>query len=214
MATQTKKRKPKFLRRPDARPDQILDAAEKVFGKYGYDAASLDRVAKAAGITKGTIYLYFKNKKAVFIGMMKRRISKLLDNVKEQVSSREAGSFDDYLDIFLPNIRSFMTDPAYPSFLRLIIAESGRFPDVAKEFFSGTILQAINVGKAVYSEAASEKHVKDLNGAIVFRCLMGMHLVFVLTQEIMGGKDIDPLDWDEISETIETIFRNGIRRES
>jgi len=214
MAVNAKKKKPKFLRRPDARPDQILDAAEKVFGKYGYDAASLDRVARAAGITKGTIYLYFKNKKTVFIAMMKRRITSLLDGVREEVSNREIEDFDDYLDVILPNIRNFLTDPAYPSFFRLMVSESGRFPGIAQEFFESTILQVIRTGNAVYGDAARLKKVKALDGRIVFRCLIGMHLAFVFTQEILGGKDIDPLDWDEIYKTIETIFRNGIRRES
>ena len=213
MPAKGRKNKPKFLRRPDARPDQILDAAEDVFGRYGYEAATLDGIAKAAGITKGTIYLYFKNKKTVFIEMMKRRLSALIESVRREVSSEEIDTFEDYISVFLPNVRNFLKDPAYPNFFRLMMAESGRFPGIMRDFFKGTILQAINMGKAAYETDARRNRVKDLNGAIVFRCLVGMHIAFVVTQEIMGAKEYDPLDWDEINETIDTIFREGIRRD-
>jgi AcrR family transcriptional regulator len=213
MSSKLKKSNPKFLRRPDARPGQILDAAEKVFGKLGYEAATLDGIAKDAGITKGTIYLYFKNKKAVFLEMMKRRLSKLLDSIRQEALDHEIDSFEDYLGVVLPNLRNFITDPAYPNFFRLMMAESGRFPGIMKEFFRGTIYQVIEASKAVYGRDAGRKKVKDLDGAIVLRCLIGMHLAFVITQEIMGAKEYDPLEWDEIEKTIDIIFREGIRRD-
>jgi AcrR family transcriptional regulator len=64
-ATPRRTPRPKWTRRPDARPREILDAALRVFAKRGYNATRLEDVAAAAGVTKGTIYYYFKNKDAL-----------------------------------------------------------------------------------------------------------------------------------------------------
>src|SRR3990172_12834684 len=71
-------RTPRWQRRPEVRPQQILEAAFRVFGTRGLHQATLDDVARAAGITKGTIYLYFPDKAALFSAMLKARVNDLL----------------------------------------------------------------------------------------------------------------------------------------
>ncbi|MGH7673357.1 MAG: helix-turn-helix domain-containing protein, partial [Gemmatimonadales bacterium] len=58
-------RSPRWRRRKDARPEEIVAAALDVFGERGFAAAKLADVARHAGVTKGTIYLYFPNKEAL-----------------------------------------------------------------------------------------------------------------------------------------------------
>lgn len=200
----------KFRRLPDSRPDQIMSAAEKVFGKYGYEAATLEKIAKAAGITKGTIYLYFKNKKDLFIRMMQRKAVSMITGFSENASNTEP--FKDFLSIFLPAFRGFIRDPGYPNFLRLLLAESGRFPGLGRDFFQAVFTRAIPFWSGLYRNEVNRGELKDLDPRIVLRCLLGMHVIFVVTQEILGGKDFDPLDWDEVANTIETIFLEGVKR--
>lgn len=69
---------PRWHRRPEERPRQILEAAFKVFGVQGLHQATLDDVARQAGITKGTIYLYFPSKSALFGAMLKSRVGDIL----------------------------------------------------------------------------------------------------------------------------------------
>src|SRR6478672_8571642 len=57
---------PRWRRLPEERPRQILDAAFAVFAERGLAAARLDDIAKRAGLSKGTIYLYFPNKEELF----------------------------------------------------------------------------------------------------------------------------------------------------
>src|SRR5207248_3078430 len=61
-------------RAPDERPQQILDAALAVFDEEGLDRARLDDIARRAGIAKGTIYLYFPNKEALFREVLRQTI--------------------------------------------------------------------------------------------------------------------------------------------
>ena len=65
---------PRWQRRPEARPDEILDAAQKVFGESGFARAKLDDVARIAGVSKGTLYLYFDSKDTLFREMVRAKV--------------------------------------------------------------------------------------------------------------------------------------------
>src|SRR5213596_3513319 len=66
--------KPRWKRRKDARPGEIVAAALDVFVERGFAATKLADVARRAGVTKGTIYLYFENKEALFKAVVRETI--------------------------------------------------------------------------------------------------------------------------------------------
>ena len=65
---------PRWQRRPEARPDEILDAAFAVFGETGFARAKIDDVARLAGVSKGTVYLYFDSKESLFREMVRAKV--------------------------------------------------------------------------------------------------------------------------------------------
>jgi AcrR family transcriptional regulator len=66
----------RWQRRKDARPAEILDAALAVFAQKGFAATKLDDIAAKAGITKGTIYLYFDSKQALFEALARQSVAR------------------------------------------------------------------------------------------------------------------------------------------
>src|ERR687885_303898 len=66
--------KPRWRRRPEERPGQIIEAALQVFGERGLAGARLEDIAKRAGVSKGTIYLYFPNKEELFRSMIRQTV--------------------------------------------------------------------------------------------------------------------------------------------
>src|SRR5260370_40637529 len=74
MRTVTKRGKPRWRRRKNARPEEITSAALEVFADRGFAATKLEDVARRAGVTKGTIYLYFENKEALFKALIRQTI--------------------------------------------------------------------------------------------------------------------------------------------
>ncbi len=70
--------RPRWHRRKDARPDEILAAALEVFSDRGFAATKLEDVARKAGVTKGTIYLYFENKEALFKALIRETIVQVI----------------------------------------------------------------------------------------------------------------------------------------
>src|SRR2546426_881401 len=74
VARRSRKARPRWQRRKAARPAEIVTAALDVFVERGFAAARLEEVARRAGVTKGTVYLYFKNKEALFKAVVRETI--------------------------------------------------------------------------------------------------------------------------------------------
>src|SRR6185295_1825244 len=70
----TAARQPRFRRRRDARPAEIIEAALAVFVERGFAAARLDDIARRAGVTKGTLYLYFADKQALLRAVVETHV--------------------------------------------------------------------------------------------------------------------------------------------
>jgi AcrR family transcriptional regulator len=122
----------------DERRAAILDAALDLFSKHGFAAARLDDVANKAGVAKGTLYLYFPDKEALF--------EELLLSLAQPVLRRlEALSLDSSqpADLVLQRILQLFQEEVLGSnrewLLRLIITEGPRFPKIA-EFYHREIV--------------------------------------------------------------------------
>jgi AcrR family transcriptional regulator len=111
------------------RHDEILAAALKVFDAHGYEAARIDDVARQAGIAKGTIYLYFRDKERLFRAVVRSLPQKRFDLVAKGFS----GSVDDlFRNLLLRLYNEIVRSEKVRSIVRLLIAEGGRFPQLAE----------------------------------------------------------------------------------
>jgi AcrR family transcriptional regulator len=128
---------PRWRRRADARPAEILDAALTVFSVRGFAAAKLDDVAKEAGVSKGTLYLYFKSKEALFEAMalelMRMPVLAQLETIAQ------AGTAADGLRQLIQFMTRMLDDPRRSALPKLIIAESAGFPELAKIWLKSLI---------------------------------------------------------------------------
>src|ERR1017187_10788364 len=78
---------PRWRRLPEERPQQILDAALSVFSEHGIDAAKLEEIAARAGVSKGTIYLYFPSKEELFREVVRRKVGPAIANADNASAS-------------------------------------------------------------------------------------------------------------------------------
>ena len=83
----TESAEPKFRRRAEARPDEVLDAALALFAENGFAATTVEQVARRAGLSKGAIYLYFPSKKALLEGLVKRAVAPIADMAIGMIAS-------------------------------------------------------------------------------------------------------------------------------
>lgn len=138
MDDQTVEPTAKRSRRKEARPGEILDAAYVEFSTYGFQAARLDRIAKAAGVAKGTIYLYFDSKNDLF-----RRM--IADNLEAMVHQTEDDSrlpdvtTGDLIDRLLDRLYTMMSQDRVQSMMRIFLREGDRMPKLIEVYHAAIV---------------------------------------------------------------------------
>ena len=116
----------------DRKTRQILDAAGRAFREHGYGKASVDRIARDAGVSKATLYTRFPSKDAMFMAVVDReRRRRHLDDVLTD----DSRSLEDRLRAWGENIVTVIVDPFTANVYRMVVAESPRFPEVGRAFY-------------------------------------------------------------------------------
>jgi AcrR family transcriptional regulator len=132
---------PRWKRRPDARPEEILDAAQTVFGESGFARTKLDDVARLAGVSKGTVYLYFDSKESLFREMVRAKVVVALAECEELVRNHQ-GSCRELLVQLITRLYYGLRNDRMARITRLVQAELESFPELAQFYFDEVILRA------------------------------------------------------------------------
>ncbi|PWJ17443.1 TetR/AcrR family transcriptional regulator [Jannaschia seohaensis] len=113
--------------------DQVLDGARSVFMADGYEGASVDAIARAAGVSKATLYSYFTDKRLLFMEVAKAECCAQMEGADivlcDMARPREV------LTTAGHRIVDFMTSEFGQSIFRMCVAESDRFPELGREFY-------------------------------------------------------------------------------
>src|SRR5690242_9529030 len=133
---------PRWRRLPEERPQQIIDAALVEFGEHGLAAARLEDIAKRAGLSKGTIYLYFPNKEALFREMVRHTVVTQIEE-GERRYSEASGTATEALTDFMREYWKFIRSSQFAPLFRLIHAEIHNFPDLA-QFYADEVVTRKN----------------------------------------------------------------------
>ncbi len=124
---------PRWERRKEARPGELLDAALDLFVERGYAATRLDDVAARAGVSKGTLYLYYTGKEDLFKAVVRRNILPLIEAFERDVAESSARSAE-LLERFLRQWWSSFGATRLASIAKLVVGEAGNFPELAQFF--------------------------------------------------------------------------------
>lgn len=183
---------------PTSKRQQILQGAIQVFLENGYEGTSMDRVAAAAGVSKNTIYSHFQDKKGLFVSLIEQVTGERFQIVFGSVSL----SGDPAIvlrQIAEKLLATIMVDQEYIAFLRLIIGESGRFPELAQLFVRALPQKVIHI-LTRYLDAHPELELESSEATV--RIFVGSLMGFILTQEVLHGKDILPMQQEELIRTL------------
>ncbi len=113
--------------------DQVLDGARKIFMSDGFEGASVDDIAKAAGVSKATLYSYFPDKRLLFMEVAKTECIRQADSAVETIDmSKPVGTV---LTEAAWQMVEFFTSEFGQRVFRLCVAESDRFPELGREFY-------------------------------------------------------------------------------
>jgi TetR/AcrR family transcriptional regulator, regulator of autoinduction and epiphytic fitness len=183
----------------------ILAGGMQEFLTHGYAGTSMDRVALAAGVSKATVYSHFQDKEGLFTALIEQLVQgefrSLFDPNTDHLQSAPR--------IFLSELANRILDlganePQFLNFMRLIIGESGRFPQLARVFVQNierTSFQTIQQ----YLAACPQLKLTDPEATA--RIFIGAIVHFLIVQEMLHGKDIVPMERDRlISNLVNSIL--------
>lgn len=131
-------------RRKAERPDEIVAAALAEFAARGFAATRIDDVARRAGIGKGTVYLYFDSKEALFRAVVRRAIVPRIDEVTALIAAHD-GPTPDLMRVLLKQLLRRVIGTEASALVRLVIAEGPAFPDLAEAYHREVISRGLAV---------------------------------------------------------------------
>ena len=123
--------KPRWERRKDARPQELLAAAIELFVERGFAATRLEDVARRAGVSKGTLYLYYANKEDLFNAVVRQTILPMIGDAEASVAEFDGHSAELLRHIILSWWRRIGSTKA-SGISKLILAEADNFPELAR----------------------------------------------------------------------------------
>jgi AcrR family transcriptional regulator len=175
----------------EARRQAILDAALSVFAEHGFEAARLDDVAERAGVAKGTLYLYFKHKEALFEDLVRSAVTPVIDTLSK-VATNPAVPAGAVLDAFFAAFEREVLGTRRKLLLRLIIAEGPRFPAIAKFYHREVVSRGLELMRAVAERAVQSGEFATDAAARFPQLIVAPLLVSVIWDGLFAK--IDPLD--------------------
>ena len=184
---------PKWRRRKEARPGDIVAAALQVFAERGFAAAKLDEIANRAGVSKGTLYLYFDSKEALFRAVVRDVVVPNVEAVKAALLAADM-SLSAMVRAFLPRFAEIVTRLPIGAVAKMVIGESRNFPELAKVWHDDVVLKAVGLLADLLERAQARGEVRAGDPRIQAFSIMGPMLIGVLWRETftpVGGAAID-----------------------
>lgn len=180
----------------------ILNSAIQEFLENGFSGARMDKIAIAAGVSKATVYRRFPDKESLFTELMFGLARKKGLFQFEQLKTAQGDPstfFKTFAGEMLDNVE---TDPQILTFLRIIVAESGRFPELARSFVRNIEKPAL---EQITQYLASHPELDLPDPEVAARALVGTLLHFILIRDLLQSGDILPMERERLLDGLTTL---------
>lgn len=147
-------------RRKEHRPSELLDAATDIFVARGYAAARLDDIAARAGVSKGTLYLYFASKEELFKAVVRVKFLPLIEEFHTRIQ-QATGCTEELLAEILGGWWCCFSQHQCSGIIKLIISEAENFPEIARFFHDEVALIGHNTVRQVVQRGIERKEFRE-----------------------------------------------------
>ena len=202
----------KWHRRKDARPSEILDAAYAVFTKKGFASARMDDIARAAGVTKGTVYLYFDSKETVFKALVAGAFGERLEMISSLVEGFD-GSCADLLRNVLRVLGLFVATSDRVGLPKIVIGEIGQFPELAKFYRHEVIGRGMKLWEAILKRGMARGEFREVPIDHAIRLCVAPVLLAAIWRTTFAQFDDKPYDIEGLIETHVDMLLRGLAKE-
>jgi len=186
-------KQPKWQRRSEDRPREICAAALEVFAEKGFAAAKLDEIARRAGVSKGTLYLYFKDKEQLFRAVVRDSIAPNVAAITSAISAMDA-PFADVVRMFLTGFAEREARLPLGAVAKMVIGESRNFPELARVWHDEVASKAVGALAAAIERAQQRGEVRNGDPRLFAFSLMGPMVLGALWRATLVPAGGEPLD--------------------
>lgn len=202
---------PRWTRRPDARPDELLAAALEVFGEQGYVRARLEDVARRAGVSKGTIYLYFDNKEALFKALVRSRVSDALVQARHRLALHQ-GPWREALVTTIRAMWRVMNTDRMCVIGRLVQSELEHVPEIGRFYFDEVIAPGRQLLRDVLDRGIAAGEFEAHAAEIAPRAIPAMLLNLAATRRYFAQHEPDLPSAESVLDGALTLVLHGLER--
>ena len=198
---------PKWQRRADERPREICAAALEVFAEKGFAAAKLDDIARRAGVSKGTLYLYFSDKAELFRAVVRDAIAPNVEAITAAISAIDA-PVADIVQMFLAGFAEREAKLPVGAVAKIVIGESRNFPELARVWHDEVASKAIAALSALVERAQKRGEARAGDPRLYALSLIGPMVLGALWRATLVPAGAATLDLHELAKQhAQTVLR-------
>lgn len=172
-------------RRKEARPGELLAAALALFVEKGYAATRVEEVAARAGVSKGTLFLYFPSKEALFQAVVHENAGRHLADALRELA-RFRGSSADLLRSFLRRWWQLYGSTPAAGLSTLLMSESAHFPELARHYQDAVIAPAHELLRRLVQRGIERGEFRPVDVARLAHLIVAPLLQMVAWQQALG----------------------------
>ncbi len=201
----------RWRRRKEARPAEILSAALASFAERGFAATRLDDVAARAGVTKGTLYLYFRSKEDLFKAVVRQELVPNIERAEAMIADSTAPSLA-LLEQLVRLFSGIMQSPlsAIP---KLVLTEAGNFPDLARFYLEEVVNRGKTLIRGLLERGIRAGELRPIDTESAVMCVIAPLLLGALWRHSFERHAGVPLDIDALCRTHLDLLRRGLAAE-
>jgi len=192
----------------DDRRQQILDAAQAVFAAKNFQATTIKDIARAAGISPGLIYWYFKDKTDLFTSLLSERISSGLEEVAGLALA------DMRPEQFLHNFARFYIGmyerPQNLALFKMVVANTVSLPAVVRQLQSRVVAGVLGTVQAYLEQQVALGRMRPCDTEMVARAFIGSLLAYVVSRHILKDPLAQQVPQDRLVEGVVDVVLHGI----
>lgn len=205
------KRAPRWERRKETRPSELTAAALALFVEKGYAATKLDEIASRAGVSKGTLYLYFDSKEDLFKAVIREAmVPALLEG--EQLVSGFSGDTDSLLRQIVYGWWERVGSQPIGGIHKLIIAESGNFPEIARFYHDEVIARGQALLTGVLKRGIAAGEFREFDAEVMVRIIFSPLLMRAVWRCSMGLCGVLSVPDEQYLEEYLQLVLRGLRK--
>ena len=169
--TTQRRGRPRWQRRKEARPAEIVAAALDLFVERGFAATKLADVARRAGVTKGTVYLYFDSKEALFKAVVRETIVPVIAQ-GEAFAQSFTGSARDLVERLVREYWRLVGETRLAGIPKLMMAEAATFPELTRFYYNEVVARGHRLMASVIERGIKSGEFRDVNVLVAAKLAM------------------------------------------